>query len=233
MTRRYDGSMCSNFDSVTNAERMMAFFGVDLVGARQGQEVYPLGKAPFIRRHPNADVGDDAVPAREGLQGQFGLLPMWAGEVAYGRKTFNARSETVHEKPSFRDAWKRRQFCIIPCEAIYEPDWRSGTSVATRIARSDGHPMGVAGLWDLNTKATGEQVLSFTMLTINADDHPLMRNFHRAGEEKRMVVILDEADYDAWLTATPATAPGFLRQYPAAALVATADPDRGRKKKAG
>lgn len=225
--------MCSNYDPVTNADRMMAFFGADLVGAKHAQQVYPLGKAPFIRRHPNADVGDDAVPSREALLGQFGLLPMWAGEVAFGRKTFNARSETVHEKPSFRDAWKNRQFCIIPCEAIYEPDWRSGTSVATRITRADGHPMGVAGLWALNKQATGEEVLSFTMLTINADDHPLMRNFHRAGEEKRMVVILHEQDYDAWLDATPSTAPSFLRQYPADLLVATPDSDRGRKKRAG
>jgi putative SOS response-associated peptidase YedK len=82
-------------------------------------------------------------------------------------------------------------------EAFYEPDWRSGKSVPTRIQRQDGKPMGIAGLWSGNSKALGREVLSFTMLTVNADHHEVMQNFHRPGDEKRMVVILDEADYDS------------------------------------
>lgn len=68
---------------------------------------------------------------------------------------------------------------------------------------------------------TGGDVHSFTMLTLNADDHSLMRNFHRAEDEKRMVVILPESSYDDWLKAKPQESMDFVRQYPAERLVAT------------
>ena len=58
------------------------------------------------------------------------------------------------------------------------------------------------------------------MLTINADQHALMRNYHKPGDEKRMVVILPPGEYDDWLSAPTARTNEFLRQYPADALVA-------------
>ncbi len=76
-------------------------------------------------------------------------------------------------------------------EAIYEPDWRSGVHVPTRISRKDCKPLGVAGLWDLWQSPSGP-LLSCTMLTINADSHALMKNMHREGEEKRMDVALPD-----------------------------------------
>ena len=116
---------------------------------------------------------------REGLVGSFGLIPHWSKNDLIARRTYNARSETVHEKPSYRDAWRKAQHCIIPAEAIYEPDWRSGKSISTRIARADGQPMGIAGLWSEWRNSNGQRIHSFTMLTINADAHPVMRNFHK------------------------------------------------------
>lgn len=220
--------MCSNFDPVGKPERMRLHFGVDTPGQVKAQ-TWPLYEAPFIRKHPNADVGDEAVPMREALSGQFGLLPHWAGEIAFGRRTYNARSETVAEKPSFRDVWNRAQHCIVPVEAIYELDWRSGSSVPTRIQRRDGNPMGIAGLWSSNTKALGRGTLSFTMLTVNADDHELMRCFHKPEDEKRMVVILREDQYDAWLSCDAPSSWDFMQQFPSDLLLATADPDRGRR----
>lgn len=166
-------------------------------------------------------MGDDAVPEREALSGVFGLVPHWSKDTAIGKRTYNARSETVAEKPSFRDAWRRAQHCIIPAEAIYEPDWRSGRAVPTRIARSDGEPMGIAGLWAAWRAPSGEIVHSYTMLTINADEHPLMRQFHKPGDEKRMVVVLPESRYGAWLAADATHARDFLVQYPAELLQAT------------
>jgi putative SOS response-associated peptidase YedK len=134
------------------------------------------------------------------------------------RHTYNARSETVMQKPSLRDAWRKAQLCIIAAAGIYEPDWRSGNAVATRIEANDGKPMGIAGLWSAWRGPTGEVINSFTMLTINADDHPLMRNFHRPEDEKRMVVILSPAYFDAWLTATAEQSPLFLMLYPSESL---------------
>lgn len=65
---------------------------------------------------------------------------------------------------------------------------------------------------------------SFSMLTINADAHAIMNKMHKPGEEKRMVVILDPDDYESWLHSTPATASGWMNQYPAERLIADAAP---------
>lgn len=222
--------MCSNYTSVTSSERLRLFFGVEAPGPRVKSDVWPLYEAPFIRRHPHKDVGDDAVPPREGMAGLFGLVPHWAGDIAFGRRTYNARSETVAEKPSFRDAWRHAQHCIVPVEHIYEPDWRSGAAVPTRIQRKDDKPMGIAGLWTSNRKATGQEVFSFTMLTVNADDHELFKHFHKPGDEKRMVVILREDQYDEWLDAPAARSMDVMRQYRAELLIATAEPERGKRR---
>lgn len=219
--------MCSNYDPVTHPDRLRMYFGVDAPAGIRPQ-VWPTYLAPFIRRHPHADVGDDAVPPREALAGVFGMIPHWAGDMSFGRRTYNARSETVAEKPSFRDAWRHGQHCIVPVEAIYEPDWRSGKAVPTRIERADGKPMGIAGLWTSNRKATSSEVLSFTMLTITADEHALFNQFHKPQDEKRMVVILAEDQYDEWLQAPAGKSMDFMRQYLAERLVANGEPGRGR-----
>ena len=86
--------------------------------------------------------------------------------------------------------------------------------------------MGIAGLWGWWRGPDGREWLSFTMLTINADEHAVFKRLHRPGEEKRMVVILDEADYDAWLEAPLARMPDFLKPYPAELLHAEPSPRR-------
>lgn len=123
-------------------------------------------------------------------------------------------------KATYQDAWRLSRHCIIPAEGIYEPDWRSGKPVPTRIARADGRPMGIAGLWSQWRKPQGARIYSFTMLTINADAHPMMRQFHKPGDEKRMVVILPESAYDDWLAAPAAESRDFLLPYPAEHLLA-------------
>ena len=131
------------------------------------------------------------------------------------------RSETVVEKPSYRDAWRLGRRCIIPADAFYEPDWRSGKAVPTRISRADGNPMGLAGIWTDWRAPDGSIVRSYSMLTINADEHPLMRQFHKPQDEKRMVVILPEARYLDWLQASPEQSRDFLQPWPADELAST------------
>jgi putative SOS response-associated peptidase YedK len=80
--------------------------------------MWPGYLGSFIRRQPYADVGDEAVPAAEALNGHFGLVPHWSPGTKIARHTYNARTETVVEKPSFRDAWKRGRRCIIPADVI-------------------------------------------------------------------------------------------------------------------
>lgn len=225
--------MCSHYQLFTDRERYQRIFGC-VPPATPSDDLWPGSIGSFVRRPREADSGDEAVPEREALAGMFGLLPHWAKDVKFARHTYNARSETVHEKPSFRDAWRRAQHCIIPAAAIYEPDWRSGRAVATRIERADSEPMGLAGLWSWWRSPKGEEIFSYTMLTINADEHPLMRNFHKPTDEKRMVVVLDEDRWSDWLAAPADRSYSFLRPYPAERLVASvpdgADSARTRRR---
>ena len=184
-------------------------------------DLWPGYSGPFLRRPQEADSGDQAVGPMEAVTGMFGLLPFWAKDAGLAKRTYNARSETAAEKPSFRDAWKRAQHCIIPAAAIYEPDWRSGKAVPTRIERADGVDLGIAGLWEWNAALNTH---SMTMLTVNADDHALMRNYHKPGDEKRMVVILPRGLYNGWLDAPAGSSMEFMRQFPADRLLATAEP---------
>lgn len=213
--------MCSHYQAIKERERFLRLFGIYPPDPDGRFDMWPGYTGVMVRRPPEAQAGDDAALPLEAVCGLFGLLPHWARDTRLARNTFNARSETVHEKPSFRDAWRRNQHCIIPAEAIYEPDWRSGKAVATRIARADGEPMGIAGLWSCWRSADGQTVLSFTMLTINADDHALMRTMHRPNEEKRMVVILPQAAQTDWLDAPAHRSLQLLQPYPADKLAAT------------
>ncbi len=216
--------MCSHYQAMKDRERYRRHFGVEPPDDLGKFDVWPMYAASFIRRPREADVGDEAVPEREALAGQFGLIPHWASDTTIARHTYNARSETVATKPSFRDVWKHGQRCIIPAEAIYEPDWRSGKAVPTRIARADGEPLGIAGLWSWWKSPKGELVHSFAMLTINAAEHRLMNQFHKPTDKKRMVIILTEGTYQDWLEAPLNRVGEFLVPYPADALVAMAPP---------
>lgn len=214
--------MCANY-LPGRADRMERHFGVACTPdpAALAPEVYPGHLAPMLRLQKD---GAGAGSAMECVAGCFGLVPPWADRTL-ARKTYNARSETVAEKPSYRTAFRKSQFCIIPAEGIFEPNFESGHAVRWKIAHAQDRPLGLAGLWDWHPQAAdGGPLLSFTMLTINATDHPLMRRFHKPEDEKRMVVILEPHQYQAWLQATPEEVPSFLVPYPAQWLVAEPAP---------
>jgi putative SOS response-associated peptidase YedK len=205
--------MCSHYKSVRDKAILRQAFGLNQLDDIGKPDLWPSYDGIFIRPHPHADVGDDAVPAREAVVGHWGLIPHWSkdGKV---RGTFNARSETVTEKPTFRDAWMQGQRCIIPAMSVYEPDWRSGRAVPAEISRADGEPMGIAGIWSMWRSPTG-WVDSYTMLTVNADDHALFKLLHKPQDEKRMVVILNPDSYEAWLTGALNNFRPLIRQCPA------------------
>jgi putative SOS response-associated peptidase YedK len=216
--------MCSNFRPPDDHTRLRLHFAASIGdGAVWPPEAWPLYQAPIIRR------ADSVEHSREALLGQYGMLPHWGKDANFARHTYNARSETAAEKPSFRDAWRKGHRCVIPADWIYEPSYASGKAVRWKIARTDGAPMGIAGLWSTWLAPSGAEVMSFTMLTINADAHPLMRQFHKPDDEKRMVVTLDEADYDAWLDCPPNRMMAMMQPYPADLLTAEPAPLVRRK----
>lgn len=206
--------MCAHYEAVQDQQRYRRHFEVDPPADSGRSNVWPLYLASLIRHPPEADAGDEAVPAREALLGQFGLIPHWAKDASIGKRTYNARSESAASKPSFRDAWHYNQRCIIPAEAFYEPDWRSGKAVPTRISRTDGKPIGLAGLWSRWKSPAGEVVYSYTLLTINAATHSLMKNYHKPDDEKRMVVVLPDGSYRDWLAARHGQTIDFMQACP-------------------
>jgi putative SOS response-associated peptidase YedK len=184
----------------------MHFFHVDSREQQIADEAWPLGFAPFIR------LGADG--RRELESGRFGLLPRFATELAYGRKTYNARSETVHELASFKESWAKSWRCVVPVEVVYEQNYESGKAVRWAIRDADRTPLGIAGIYrQWTNKVDGELVWTFAMLTVNADGHPVYSRMNRPGDEKRMVLILDHGDYDRWLTCTPEEAKVFFKQW--------------------
>ena len=211
--------MCSHYQTLKDAELLLKKFGAPNKPAGGKYDMWPRYPGIFIRRPVEHDAGDEAVPEREAVVGRWGLISAMTKadglDKAGKLSTFNARSETAAKSFTFANAWRRAQHCIIPADAIFEPDWRSGAAIATRFTRADGAPLSIAGLWDRWRDAAGQLQESYTMLTINADKDPLFRDYHQAGKEKRMVVILPEGAYGDWLTALADATRDFLAPVPA------------------
>lgn len=186
--------MCTNFTPTTRAQWVKENLGVELPSGFP-EEAYPGYLAPVVVKSRQSER------VACGLA-RFGLIPGWAKDDKISRHTYNARSETVAEKPSYRTAWRQRQFGLVLVDNFYEPSYESGKAVRWKIELASGDPFGIACLWDRWTDpASGERVVSFSMLTVNADDHPVMRQFHKPGDEKRTPVIIAPELQDAWLSA--------------------------------
>ena len=207
--------MCANY-LPSKAEQLQGHFGVAAPDSSYVAESFPGTLSPLIRK-PRAQA---SFGERSAALAMFGMVPHWA-EKKLARHTYNARSETLAVKPSFRNAFKLAQFCVVPAEAIFEPCYETGKAQRFAIRRADGAPLGIAGIWERKPGRGDEMpLLSFSMLTINADEHPLMQRFHKSGDEKRMLVFLHPERYDDWLHCPLAAAHEFFVPYPAELLVA-------------
>jgi putative SOS response-associated peptidase YedK len=136
---------------------------------------------------------------------RWGLIPAWWKKpLADLPSTFNARAETVAEKPMFRSAFKTRR-CIIPASGFYEWTGKPGAKTPHYFSARDGQPLAFAALWERwrNPEAQ-ECVESATIIVGPANDW--MRPYH-----DRMPVILDWRDSDAWLQGAQ---PGELLRPP-------------------
>ena len=145
----------------------------------------------------------------------WGLLPEWSKDPLAGPRPFNARSETVAEKASFRGAWRHRR-CLLPADAFFEK--------GHRIHRRDGEPFWLAGIWDRWIGPDGSEVESCCVLT--TAPNALVAPLHN-----RMPVILPDGLEQAWLETKDG--PGLraleplLQGWDAAAWRADPPPRRG------
>jgi putative SOS response-associated peptidase YedK len=178
--------VCGRYNLITDAEALIDFFEIDQVlveaeGLRPRYNIAPGQSVPIIR---NAGQGNELLLAR------WGLIPHWSREPSTKYSTINARAETVAEKPSYRDAFKRKR-CLIPANGFYE--WRRDGDKKTphHIHAPDNGLLAFAGVWDHWDKQ-GEGFDSCSIIVTTASR--IMQPIH-----ERMPVILNPAQYSTWL----------------------------------
>jgi len=196
--------MCVQYLTTVNNDWVKSHFDLALPDCHT-HDVFPTYPGPIILKSHNTDR------IAIGLA-RFGLVPSWAKDESFGRKTYNARTETVSEKPSYKHAWVKRHYSLALADAFYEPCYESSKAVRTAIKQANQEPMAIASIWDTwNEPETGELIVSFSMLTIDASDHPVMQRMHKPEDEKRTVVPLRPELFNAWLNATPEEAQALLQ----------------------
>jgi putative SOS response-associated peptidase YedK len=121
---------------------------------------------------------------------RWGLVPFWAKDLKIGNKLINARSETLHEKPSFRHLIKRKR-CLILSNGFFEWKKEGNQKQPYYIQVDHGKPFSFAGLWDTWSN-NGEQISTCTIITTTPN--AVMKELHH-----RMPVIFDEEGEKAWL----------------------------------
>lgn len=185
--------MCANYEAV---DRRILWDDFQLrLELDWKTQAFPGSKTPIIRR--DRESGETSA-----ILAAFGLVPYWSKDTKIGRKTYNCRAETVGTKPSFKRSFRNAQFCLVPMQAFYEPNWETGKAVRHRISVRDRQSFAAAAIWETwRDRTSGVPLTSFSLLTMNADGHPVMGRFHGAEDEKRTIVIVSPDEYDAWLTA--------------------------------
>lgn len=186
--------MCANFQPISQAQASL--FTNQQLSFDFRDDIYPGYEAPLLFANLLSNTRGNAVEWRSAM---FGMVPKWAKDTSIAKHTYNARSETVMEKPSFKRAWYNNQFALIPVQTIFEPKYIDGKAHRYGIEREDGEPFTVAALYEI--VKIGEQIIrSMTMLTINADEHPFMSQFHKPEDEKRSIVVIEPEHRRDWLT---------------------------------
>lgn len=195
--------MCASYTLDADVDDIVEAFEVDdkqpdLPELLPG-ELFPRQSAPIVVTRDTPEG-----PRRVLGLARFGLVPYWAKELAIGNKLFNARAETLRDKPAFRESFERRR-CLVPVSGFYE--WQkdaAGKSHRYRFAPAGGGLWALAGLWSSWRSPEGEKVGSFTIITTRPNG--VVAPIH-----DRMPVVLPEAGHAAWLS--PASDPATLERW--------------------
>ena len=222
--------MC-NLYHLAPREHIETYFRAQVPDDYREVAVGPFNTGLFMR----TAVGDPGAPI-SAVMGQWGLIaPGSATRRPASRAilTNNARAESIAVRPTYRAAWRLGQRCLIPAAWYQEPNWETGKNIWWRLQRADGAPWALAGIWsEWADPATGEIVPSYSMITINCDDHPMLNRLHKPdpklpadSQDKRSVVALMPADWPAWLSGDEAQARALMT-LPDEALFDKADVTR-------
>ena len=177
--------MCGRFAFYSPAEATAALFGA--TGGVDLKARYNIAPTQFI-----AGIREDEECGRALARFRWGLVPFWAKDPSIGNRMINARAETVAEKPSFRNAYRKRR-CLILADGFYEWHTESGVKVPYYISLESGEPFAFAGLWEhWESKETGEVLETATIVTTEANDY--LSQLHH-----RMPVVLEPNTADRWM----------------------------------
>jgi putative SOS response-associated peptidase YedK len=179
--------MCGRFSLYADYRAILERFDIEEVSI--GESDY----SPSYNIAPSQQViaiVNDGTKNRLGLL-RWGLIPPWAKDEKIGSKMINARAETVAEKPSFRNAFKKKR-CLVVADSFYE--WRRTDESKTpmRIKMKSGEPFAFAGLWETWKSPDGKTVNTCSILTTKPND--LMATIH-----DRMPVVLSKEAEKIWL----------------------------------
>lgn len=198
--------MCGQFTLDLDAYQLQLEFDLDSVA-----DTYTAG-GDFFPQQQIAVISNAEPHSLKRMR--WGLIPFWAKDESISRHTFNARSETVQEKPSFRNAFRQKR-CLIPATGFYEftdsvlPGHRKQR---IKLGMQGDRPFLMAGLWDQWDRG-GKPILSCTIVTCAAND--LVGQYHN-----RMPVILSKPDAKTWLEErTPPELSRLLVPFPADEMV--------------
>jgi len=182
--------MCGRFSNSAKRESYEREFKVGKLNAAVFKPRYNIAPSQMI------DVIRELENECELSQVKWGLVPHWSKDDEIGNRMINARAETLSEKPSFREAFKKRR-CIIPASGFYE--WKKkglgggGKKQPYYFYLPEKEVFGFAGLWEeWLDKSTGEVLETCTIITTEANE--VLEPIH-----DRMPVILKAEDYDQWL----------------------------------
>lgn len=177
--------MCGRYSLFADFKKIEDRFGEATFDVEEYEESYNIAPSQLV-----ISVINDGIKNRLGYL-KWGLVPSWAKDPKIGFKMINARAETVHEKPSFREALKKKR-CLIVADSFYEWKRTEDRKVPMRIKMKNNELFAMAGLWESWTSPSGEIVHTCTILTTEPND--LMSTIH-----DRMPVILKEKDEQTWL----------------------------------
>ena len=171
--------MCGRFTLHTPADTVAELFNLSEIPEWTPRyNLAPTQQVPTVR-------ADGAEQAREFHALIWGLIPSWARDPKGGARMINARAETVHEKPSFRAAFRQRR-CLILADGFYEWKRLERGKQPHFIGMQDGRPFALAGLWEKWERPGAPPIESCTIITTQPNE--LLAPIH-----ERMPVILDES----------------------------------------
>src|SRR5690606_26418140 len=180
-------NVCGRYSLFTDYAILIDRFNVEKMAVDEGEYTPSYNVAPS--QQIIAIINDGHKNRLGSLR--WGLIPPWAKDEKIGYKMINARSETVAEKPSFRNAFKKKR-CLVVADSFYEWQRKDGEKIPMRIKLKNGEPFAFAALWESWKAPDGKTVNTCSILTTEANS--LMKSIH-----DRMPVILTKEEEEMWL----------------------------------